>query len=83
MMRVFLIVLVSLVAIAQPTYAQLTIEITQGVDNPISIAVVPFGWEGAFTAAAPGGGRIMSSLARHGGLAGPGGIAGQGGGLAA
>ena len=34
-------------------------------------------------AAAPGGGRIMSSLANAGGLAGMGGIAGQGGGLAA
>ena len=33
--------------------------------------------------AAPVGGRIMSSLAHHGGLAGMGGIAGQGGGLAA
>ena len=31
---------------------------------------------------AAAGGRIMSSLARHGGLASPGGIAGQGGGLA-
>lgn len=36
-----------------------------------------------FVAAAPGAGRIMASLANHGGLAGPGGIAGQGGGLAA
>lgn len=34
-------------------------------------------------AAAPAGGRIMSSLANHGGLAGLGGIAGKGGGLAA
>jgi len=33
----------------------------------------------ALTAAA---GRLMSSLAHHGGLAGPGGIAGEGGGLA-
>ena len=33
--------------------------------------------------AAAGGGRIMSSLANHGGLAGYGGIAGDGGGLAA
>ncbi len=36
-----------------------------------------------FVSAAPPGGRIMSSLARHGGLAGYGGIAGKGGGLAA
>jgi len=27
-------------------HAQLTIEITQGVDNPTAIAVVPFGWRG-------------------------------------
>ena len=33
-------------------------------------------------AAAPAGGRIMSSLAASGGLAGMGGIAGAGGGLA-
>jgi len=33
-------------------------------------------------AAAPATGRIMSSLARHGGLVGSGGIAGRGGGLA-
>lgn len=46
-MRIFVIFLLSLVAISQPTYGQLTIEITQGVDNPISIAVVPFGWESA------------------------------------
>jgi len=30
--------------------ADLTIEITQGVDNPTSIAVVPFAWQGAGTA---------------------------------
>ncbi len=39
------------------------------------------GWQGAFTAVAPSG-RIMSSLADAGGLAGRGGIAGIGGGLA-
>lgn len=27
-------------------HAELTIEITQGVDNPTAIAVVPFGWQG-------------------------------------
>ena len=30
--------------------AQLTIEITQGVDNPTAIAVVPFAWQGPGTA---------------------------------
>ncbi|WP_052481046.1 Tol-Pal system beta propeller repeat protein TolB [Gilvimarinus agarilyticus] len=29
-----------------PAFAQLTIEITQGVDNPTRIAVVPMGWGG-------------------------------------
>jgi len=37
---------------------------------------------GQQTAVAVGGGRIMSSLAYHGGLAGKGGIAGAAGGLA-
>ncbi len=30
----------------QPARAELTIEITQGVTDPIPIAVVPFGWQG-------------------------------------
>jgi len=46
-MRVLLITLLSFVAMAQQAYAQLTIEITQGVDNPISIAIVPFDWKGS------------------------------------
>ncbi|RRJ84178.1 Tol-Pal system protein TolB [Aestuariirhabdus litorea] len=32
---------------AVPARADLTIEITQGADNPVPIAVVPFGWSGA------------------------------------
>jgi len=41
-------------------------------------------WKGAVepVGAAPAGGRVMSSLARHGGLVGKGGIAGVSGGLA-
>lgn len=32
--------------LAPLAHGQLTIEITQGVDNPVSIAVVPFDWQG-------------------------------------
>ncbi|HEY3699206.1 MAG TPA: Tol-Pal system protein TolB, partial [Spongiibacteraceae bacterium] len=31
---------------ALPSWAQLTIQIQKGVDKPISIAVVPLGWDG-------------------------------------
>ena len=37
---------VSLLLLSAGVRAQLTIEITQGVNNPVSIAVVPFGWQG-------------------------------------
>jgi TolB protein len=33
-----------------PARAQLVIEITQGVDDPTPLAVVPFAWEGEGTA---------------------------------
>lgn len=43
----FLILLMSGFMFAQASHAELTIEITHGVDNPTRIAVVPFGWKGA------------------------------------
>ncbi len=49
--------------------------------NPYPEYYTDIQWMGRV--AAPAGGRIMSSLAYRGGLAGEGGIAGQGGGLAA
>ena len=40
------VIAIALCCIAQLASAQLTIEITQGVDNPTRIAVVPMGWNG-------------------------------------
>ncbi len=46
-MRHFLPALIALlVAVSGPARAELQIEITQGVDKALPIAVVPFGWEG-------------------------------------
>ena len=41
--RMLLLILVT--CCSQQVYAQLTIEITQGRDDPTSIAIVPFGWQ--------------------------------------
>lgn len=46
--------------------AQLVIEVTQGIDNPTSIAVVPFGWQGTGTAPEDISAVIDSDLARSG-----------------
>ncbi len=48
------------------TYAQLTIEITQGVDNPTSIAVVPVGWNGVKPLPEDVGAIIADNLTRSG-----------------
>nr|WP_198939281.1 Tol-Pal system beta propeller repeat protein TolB [Motiliproteus sp. MSK22-1] len=36
----------SLLLVSILTRAELTFEVTQGADNPVPVAVVPFGWEG-------------------------------------
>ena len=46
--------------------AELTIEITQGVDNPTPIAVVPFAWKGSGAAPADVAQVIDGDLARSG-----------------
>lgn len=46
MIRLMLVTVFLLVGSA-PSWSQLTIEITQGRDDPTAIAVVPFGWKGA------------------------------------
>ena len=42
-----IIVVCSLWLFSIPAFAQLTIEITQGRDNPTSVAIVPFNWKGS------------------------------------
>ena len=44
--RFLRVALGALLFVALPSWAQLTIQIQKGVDKPISIAVVPFGWNG-------------------------------------
>lgn len=51
---------------AQAAHAQLTIEITQGVDNPVPIAVVPFAWQGGGVSPEDVAFVVDSDLARSG-----------------
>jgi len=44
--KVRIVFMLLLLLSAGVSRAELTIEITQGVDNPTAIAVVPFGWQG-------------------------------------
>jgi len=52
--------------LASESIAQLTIEITQGRDNPTSIAVVPFGWQGSGTLPEDIGSIVEADLQRTG-----------------
>lgn len=54
------------IALAGPVNAQLIIEITKGVDNPTSIAVVPFGWKGSGIAAEDVSAIVETDLERTG-----------------
>lgn len=51
---------------AVATRAELTIEITQGVDNPVPIAVVPFAWQGSGAPPVDAAAVIDGDLARSG-----------------
>ncbi len=44
--RILSCMLFSFIIIASQARAELTIEITQGVDQPVPVAIVPFGWSG-------------------------------------
>ena len=60
------VVSVILALSVQGAWAQLTIEITQGVDNPTAIAVVPFAWQGAGSPPEDIASVVDSDLARSG-----------------
>ena len=45
--RTFPLLFVISVLVSFSVRAELSIQITQGIDNPIHIAVVPFSWEGS------------------------------------
>lgn len=64
-MRIVTVMLVWLIW-GQYSHAELTIEITQGVDNPTRIAVVPFGWNGSGTLPEDIGSIVSADLMRSG-----------------
>lgn len=59
-------VLLVLIGFGAPARAELTIEITQGVDNPVPVAVVPFGWQGTGRPPEDIGDIVRFDLARSG-----------------
>ena len=62
----FILMNIVLALAATGVRADLTIEITQGMDNPTAIAVVPFAWQGAGTAPEDVAQVIESDLVRSG-----------------
>ena len=61
-----IVLAVGLLLAALSARAELVIEITQGVDNPTAIAVVPFAWHGAGAAPEDIAGVVDSDLSRSG-----------------
>ncbi|HEX5419261.1 MAG TPA: Tol-Pal system beta propeller repeat protein TolB [Gammaproteobacteria bacterium] len=59
--------LIGLAALASvPAHAQLTIRITRGVERPVPIAIVPFGWEGTGPAPFDEAGLVSKDLENSG-----------------
>jgi TolB protein len=56
----------SLILFSVFSQAELTIEISKGVDNPTKIAIVPFGWDGANPLPENIDGIVMADLERSG-----------------
>jgi TolB protein len=64
--RVFISVVVLIVGLIADAGAELRIEISQGVDKAVPIAVVPFGWQGKGSAPFDVSGLVGADLARSG-----------------
>lgn len=64
-LRTTLMLLIGL-CLVRPAWAELTIEITQGVDNPTRIAAVPFSWQGTGTLPEDVASIVSADLARSG-----------------
>lgn len=63
--RLGLVLLVA-ICLSRPAWADLTIEITQGVDNPTRIAAVPFDWQGGGVLPEDIAGIVSADLSRSG-----------------
>ena len=66
MKSVFVVAAMVLGLFTQMARAELTIEITEGIDKPTAIAVVPFSWAGGFGLEAEPAAVIGNDLARSG-----------------
>jgi len=64
-MKTFAVIILNMVLVLAAR-ADLTIEITQGMDNPTAIAVVPFAWQGSGVAPADVASVIDADLTRSG-----------------
>ncbi|MCU0975299.1 MAG: Tol-Pal system beta propeller repeat protein TolB [Steroidobacteraceae bacterium] len=64
--RLLAVLAVVALAVALPVQAQLTVQITQGVEDPIPVAVVPFGWDSAGAAPHDVAATVAADLERSG-----------------
>src|SRR5512145_2074028 len=64
--RLLVALAVAALAVALPARAQLTVQITQGVEDPIPVAIVPFGWESQGSAPYDVAATVAADLERSG-----------------
>lgn len=64
--RLVAVALLALGVVAAPARAQLTVQITQGVEDPVAVAVVPFGWDAVEAAPYDVAATVAADLERSG-----------------